>query len=102
MQEEIAGSQSGVQLLQCITDFKGVVSSQEDGQEPAGLALVPEWRQFWSCRIFARHAAYGNRVTEGQADPRLTGKTHVFNSTYNDDQKSSHTDYTDSLQCNLQ
>ena len=42
VQEEIAGSQSGVQLLQCITDCKNVVSSQADGQEPAGFALVPE------------------------------------------------------------
>jgi hypothetical protein len=46
-----------------------------------------------SSRIFAIDAACGNRVTEGQEDPRLTGKTHVFNSTYNDDQKSSYTDY---------
>jgi hypothetical protein len=42
-----------------------------------------------SCRLFGRDAACGNRVTEGQEDPRLTGKTYVFNSTYNDDQKSS-------------
>ena len=42
-----------------------------------------------SCRIFARDDVCGNRVTEGQEDPRLTGKTHVFNSTYNEDQKSS-------------
>jgi hypothetical protein len=40
-------------------------------------------------RIFARDAECGNRVTEGQEDPRLTGKTHVLNSTYNFDQKSS-------------
>jgi len=38
----IAGSQSGVQLLQCITDGKNVVSSQADGQELPGFALVPE------------------------------------------------------------
>ena len=42
VQEEIAGSQSGVQLLQCITDCKNVVSSQVDGEEPPGFALVPE------------------------------------------------------------
>ncbi len=41
-----------------------------------------------SCRIFARDTACGNRVTEGQEDPKWTGKTHV-NSTYSDDQKSS-------------
>ena len=38
----IIGSQGGVQLLQCITDYKGVVSSQTDGEEPVGFALVPE------------------------------------------------------------
>jgi hypothetical protein len=42
-----------------------------------------------SCRFFPRDGTCGNRVTEGQEDPRLTGKTHVFNSTYNADQKSS-------------
>jgi len=31
-----------------ITDYKGVVSSQADGQEPDGFALVPERRQFRS------------------------------------------------------
>ncbi len=49
---KIAGSQRGVPLLQCITDYKDVVSSQADGQvdgqEPAGFALVPERRQFRS------------------------------------------------------
>ena len=30
------------QLLKCITDYKGVITSQADGQEPAGFALVPE------------------------------------------------------------
>jgi hypothetical protein len=54
----IIGSQGGVQLLQCITDYKGVVSSQTDGEEPVGFALVPErsknsarmtrTEQFWS------------------------------------------------------
>ena len=53
---KIAGSQRlwGVQLLQCITDYKGVVSSQTDGQEPDGFALVPERRlssSGHSCRI---------------------------------------------------
>ncbi len=42
-----------------------------------------------SYRIFARNAGYGNIVTKGQKDPRLTVKAHVFNSTYDDDQKSS-------------
>ena len=42
MQGKIAGSQNGVQLLQCMTDYKDVVSSQEDRQEPAGFARVPE------------------------------------------------------------
>jgi len=28
--------------MQCITDCKNVVSSQADGREPAGFALVPE------------------------------------------------------------
>ena len=42
VQKKIAGTQRGVQLLKCITDYKGVVSSQADGQEPAGFALVPE------------------------------------------------------------
>jgi hypothetical protein len=55
-------------------------------------------------RIFAKDSLCGNRVTEDQEDPRSTGKTHVLNSTYkfrseivnttyNDDQKSSYTDY---------
>ena len=39
---KIAGSQRGVQLLQCNTDYKGVVSSQSDGQEPPGFALFLE------------------------------------------------------------
>ena len=43
----------------------------------------------FTLRIFGRDAACGNRVTEDQEDPRLTGKTHVLNSTYNFDQKSS-------------
>jgi hypothetical protein len=60
--ETIAGSRRGVHLLQCIGH---------------------------SCRIFARNDGYGNTVTKGQKDPRLTVKTHVFNSTYDDDQKSS-------------
>ena len=42
VREKIAGSQRGVQLLQCNTDYKGVVSSQSDGQEPAGFALFLE------------------------------------------------------------
>ena len=42
VQKKIAGTQSGVQLLKCITDYKGVITSQADGQEPAGFALVPE------------------------------------------------------------
>jgi hypothetical protein len=50
---------------------------------------------------FARDSLCGNRVTEDQEDPRLTGKTHVldstyyihFNATYNDEQKSSYSDY---------
>ena len=36
VQQKIAVSQRGVQLLQCITDYKGVVSSQADGKGPAG------------------------------------------------------------------
>ena len=39
--QKTAGSQTGVQLLQCITDYNDVVRSQTDGQEPAGLTLVP-------------------------------------------------------------
>ena len=59
-----AGSQRGVQLLQCITDYKGVVSSQSDGQEPAGFALVPERNSSGHlCRIFARDAVCGDRVS---------------------------------------
>jgi hypothetical protein len=42
LRETIAGSQRGVQLLQCITDYKDVVSSQTDGQEPAAFALGTE------------------------------------------------------------
>ena len=40
--QKIAGSQRGVQLLQSITDYKVVVSSQSDGKEPVGFTLVPE------------------------------------------------------------
>ena len=40
VQRKIAGTLRGVQLLKCIADYKGVVSSQADGQEPAGFALV--------------------------------------------------------------
>ena len=40
--EKNAGSQRGVQLLQCITDYTGVFNSQSDGQEPVGFSLVPE------------------------------------------------------------
>jgi len=39
VQKKIAGTQRRVQLLKCITDYKGVVSSQADGQEPAGFKL---------------------------------------------------------------
>ena len=42
VQKKIAGTQRGVQLLKCITDYKGVITSQADGQEPDGFALVPE------------------------------------------------------------
>ena len=40
------------QLLKCITDYKGVVSSQADGQEPAGFALVPETVQVIRTEFF--------------------------------------------------
>jgi hypothetical protein len=41
-----------------------VVSSQTDGQEPAGFALVPERNSSGHlCRIFARDAACGDRVS---------------------------------------
>ncbi len=42
VQRKIADTQRGVHLLKCIADYKGVVSSQADGQEPDGFALVPE------------------------------------------------------------
>jgi hypothetical protein len=47
----IIGSQGGVQLLQCITDYKGVVSSQADGEEPVGFALVPELQEMMCAGI---------------------------------------------------
>jgi hypothetical protein len=42
VQQKIAGSLREVQLLQCITEYKGVVRSQAGGQEPVGFAEVPE------------------------------------------------------------
>ena len=42
VQRKIVDTQRGVHLLKCIADYKGVVSSQADGQEPDGFALVPE------------------------------------------------------------
>ena len=42
VQQKIAGSLRGVQLLQCITEYKGVVRSQTGGQEHVGFAEVPE------------------------------------------------------------
>ena len=38
VQVKIAGSQRGIQLLQCITCYKGIVSSKSDGKEPARIA----------------------------------------------------------------
>jgi hypothetical protein len=62
---------------------------QMDRNLPDSLLFRNGDRSGHSCRIFARDSACVNRVTEGQEDPRLTGKTHVLNSTYNFDQKSS-------------
>ena len=42
MQQKNSGSLRGVQLLQCITEYEGVVLSQTVGQEPVGFAEVPE------------------------------------------------------------
>ena len=42
VQQKISGSLRGVQLLQCITEYKGVVRSQAGGQEPVGFSEVPE------------------------------------------------------------
>jgi hypothetical protein len=42
MRERQAGSLTGVKLLACIEDYKGTVSAESGGQQPAGFALVPE------------------------------------------------------------
>jgi hypothetical protein len=43
-------------------------------------------QNFWKESVL--HTGIELQKTEDQEDPRLTGKTNVFNSTYNDDQKS--------------
>ena len=45
MRERQAGSLAGVKLLACIADYKGTVSAESGGQQPAGLALLPEMVQ---------------------------------------------------------
>jgi hypothetical protein len=42
MRERQAGSLAGVKLLACIADYKGTVSAESGGRQPAGFALVPE------------------------------------------------------------
>lgn len=42
MRERQAGSLTGVKLLKCITEYKGIVSAESGGKEPAGFAVVPE------------------------------------------------------------
>jgi len=42
MRERQAGSLAGVKLLACITEYKGTVSAESGGQQPAGLKLVPK------------------------------------------------------------
>ena len=40
MRERQAGSLTGVELLACITENKGIVSAKSGGKEPAGFAFL--------------------------------------------------------------
>ena len=42
MRERQAGSRTGVKLLACITKYKGILSAESGGKEPAVFALIPE------------------------------------------------------------
>ena len=42
MWERQGCSLAGVKLLVCMADYKGTVSAESGGQQPAGLTLVPE------------------------------------------------------------
>ncbi len=114
VQKKNAGSQREVQLLQCITDYKGVVSSQSDGKEPPGFALVPETVQVIRVELLQEMLRAGIKSHRwNKVCTTVPGFTYVlravltnspnscppeslftiFNATYDDDQKSSYTDY---------
>ena len=69
--------------MECLTEYKGVVRSQEDGQEPVGFAKVPETVQVIRSELLQEMLGFGHRGEEGQQDPwmsMMVGKTQVFTS----------------------
>jgi hypothetical protein len=62
VQQKIAGSRDGVRLLECITEYKGVVRSQADGQEPVGFAQVPETVQVVRAELLQEMLSAGIEV----------------------------------------
>ena len=103
MQQKIAGSLRGVQLLQCITEYKGVVRSQAGGEEPVRFAEVPEQVQdtfnlsdWWksNCATLPGFAYVLRAVLTNSPNSCPPERLFsLFNATYDDDQKRSHADY---------
>jgi hypothetical protein len=81
VQQKISGSLRGVQLLQCITEYKGVVRSQAGGQEPVGFSEVPESVQVIRAEFLQEILRVGMEVHK---DNKIRGwlerKTHVCTS----------------------